>query len=94
MLAEIVAIVLYSNSKYQHSSALPFSLSLSLLPQRCHAQRLRSPVRELRGVISENHRPHTEVRRRSAPERAHGTALYVWLGSHTLLGLSLALRRG
>lgn len=29
MLAEIVAIVLYSNSKYQHSSALPFSLSLS-----------------------------------------------------------------
>nr|XP_040051134.1 coiled-coil domain-containing protein 158-like isoform X3 [Gasterosteus aculeatus aculeatus] len=41
---------------------------------RCHAQRLRSPVRELRGVISENHRPHTEVRRRSAPEREHGTA--------------------
>ncbi|XP_071402350.1 coiled-coil domain-containing protein 158-like [Centroberyx affinis] len=43
---------------------------------------LRSLVRELRGVISENHRPHTGnttsgssfLRRRSAPERVHRTA--------------------
>ncbi|KAM8885384.1 uncharacterized protein AB9W97_013028 isoform 2-T4 [Spinachia spinachia] len=43
---------------------------------RRHAQRLRSPGRELRGEISTtDHRPHTEVRRRSAPERVHGTAL-------------------
>ncbi|XP_078141507.1 coiled-coil domain-containing protein 158-like [Centroberyx gerrardi] len=42
---------------------------------------LRSLVRELRGVISENHRPHTGnttsgssfLRRRSAPERVHRT---------------------
>lgn len=35
---------------------------------------LRSPVRDQRGVISENHRPHTDNsfhRRRSAPEKVH-----------------------
>ncbi|XP_037338798.2 coiled-coil domain-containing protein 158-like isoform X1 [Pungitius pungitius] len=42
---------------------------------RRHAQRPGPPVRELPGGISENHRPHTGVRRRSAPERARGTAL-------------------
>ncbi|XP_053277295.1 coiled-coil domain-containing protein 158 isoform X11 [Pleuronectes platessa] len=45
------------------------------------ARQLRSLVKELRGVISENHRPHTDNspagrsfhRRRSAPEREHRT---------------------
>nr|XP_020444041.1 coiled-coil domain-containing protein 158 isoform X2 [Monopterus albus] len=45
------------------------------------ARELRSLVKELRGVISENHRPHTDngaadcsfYRRRSAPERVHRT---------------------
>ncbi|XP_044051326.1 coiled-coil domain-containing protein 158-like isoform X2 [Siniperca chuatsi] len=51
--------------------------------QESPARELRSLVRELRGVISENHRPHTDNnaagssfhRRRSAPERVHGTTL-------------------
>ncbi|XP_034397585.1 coiled-coil domain-containing protein 158-like isoform X2 [Cyclopterus lumpus] len=41
----------------------------------CRAWELRSLVRDLRGVISENHRPHTDNRRRSAPDRVHRTAL-------------------
>ncbi|KAG7221301.1 hypothetical protein INR49_017368 [Caranx melampygus] len=51
--------------------------------QESPARELRSLVRELRGVISENHRPHTDNsaagscfhRRRSAPERVHRTTL-------------------
>ncbi|KAM9391433.1 coiled-coil domain-containing protein 158-like [Pholidichthys leucotaenia] len=46
------------------------------------ACKLRAPIKELQGVISENHRPHTDNsaagstyhRRRSAPERMHKTA--------------------
>ncbi|GLD54316.1 coiled-coil domain-containing protein 158 isoform X6 [Lates japonicus] len=49
--------------------------------QESPARQLRSLVKELRGAISENHRPHTNNgtagssfhRRRSAPERAHRT---------------------
>ncbi|XP_040899244.1 coiled-coil domain-containing protein 158-like isoform X2 [Toxotes jaculatrix] len=49
--------------------------------QESRAQELRSLVKELQGVISENHRPHTAIstagssfhRRRSAPERVHRT---------------------
>ncbi|XP_036954412.1 coiled-coil domain-containing protein 158-like isoform X1 [Acanthopagrus latus] len=46
--------------------------------QASSARELRSLVRELQGVISENHRPHTDnnatgSRRRSAPERVHRT---------------------
>ncbi|KAM9360187.1 uncharacterized protein ABDE67_000820 [Symphorus nematophorus] len=55
-----------------------------IMPERQHensAQELRSLVKELREVISENHRPHTDNsassssfhRRRSAPERVHRT---------------------
>lgn len=62
--------------------------SFSLKPKRQQdrtARELRSLVRELRAVISENRRPHTDNnaagsgfrRRRSAPERAHRTTLYV-----------------
>ncbi|XP_049433759.1 coiled-coil domain-containing protein 158-like isoform X2 [Epinephelus fuscoguttatus] len=45
------------------------------ITQESPAQELRSLVKELRGVISENHRPHTDNRRRSAPERVHRTTL-------------------
>ncbi|XP_068577063.1 coiled-coil domain-containing protein 158-like isoform X3 [Cebidichthys violaceus] len=45
------------------------------ITQECHARELRSLVEELRGVISEKRRPHTDIRRRSAPERVHGTTL-------------------
>lgn len=66
----------------------------SLNPKRQQdgtAQELRSLVRELREVLSENLRPHVVngatggsfCRRRSAPERAHRTALYVFASSHT-----------
>lgn len=67
--------------------------------QESPAQELRSLVKELREVLSENHRPHTDNngagsgfhRRRSAPEKVHRTTLYVWLHSHTLKGLTLLL---
>ncbi|XP_067471940.1 coiled-coil domain-containing protein 158-like isoform X1 [Thunnus thynnus] len=50
--------------------------------QESPTRELRSLVKELRGVISENHRPHTDNsaagssfhRRRSAPERVHRNA--------------------
>ncbi|XP_062237530.1 coiled-coil domain-containing protein 158-like isoform X3 [Platichthys flesus] len=53
----------------------------SALIKESPARQLRSLVKELRGVISENHRPHTDNspagrsfhRRRSAPEREHRT---------------------
>ncbi|XP_056275159.1 coiled-coil domain-containing protein 158-like isoform X2 [Pseudoliparis swirei] len=41
----------------------------------CRAWELRSLVKDLRGVISENRRPHTDTRRRSEPERVHRTTL-------------------
>ncbi|XP_075960751.1 uncharacterized protein LOC142964350 isoform X1 [Anarhichas minor] len=50
-------------------------VSNTQITQECHARELRSLVEELRGVISEKHRPHTDIRRRSAPERVHGTTL-------------------
>ncbi|XP_070761054.1 coiled-coil domain-containing protein 158-like [Enoplosus armatus] len=54
---------------------------MSKRQQESPARVFRSLVKELRGVISENHRPHTDNnaagssfhRRRSAPERAHRT---------------------
>ncbi|XP_029367197.1 coiled-coil domain-containing protein 158-like isoform X2 [Echeneis naucrates] len=54
----------------------------SMRQQECPTLELQSVVRELQGVISENHRPHTDNsaagncfhRRRSAPEGVHRTA--------------------
>ncbi|XP_035864953.1 coiled-coil domain-containing protein 158-like isoform X8 [Sander lucioperca] len=45
------------------------------LKQESPAWELRSLVKELREVISENRGPHTDNRRRSAPERVHSTML-------------------
>ncbi|XP_054467233.1 coiled-coil domain-containing protein 158-like isoform X2 [Anoplopoma fimbria] len=50
-------------------------VSNARITQECHARELRSLVQELRGVISENRRPHTDIRRRSAPEGVHRTTL-------------------
>ncbi|XP_026177301.1 coiled-coil domain-containing protein 158 isoform X3 [Mastacembelus armatus] len=62
----------------QHASSTPIK---SMRQQETCARELRSLVGELRAVISENRRPHTDKsaadssfhRRRSAPERVHRT---------------------
>ncbi|KAA8592576.1 hypothetical protein FQN60_018031 [Etheostoma spectabile] len=58
-------------------TAPPFSqhASNTQLMQESPAWELRSLVKELREVILENRRPHTDNRRRSAPERVHRTTL-------------------
>ncbi|XP_035846676.1 coiled-coil domain-containing protein 158-like isoform X10 [Sander lucioperca] len=50
-------------------------LEAILHKQESPAWELRSLVKELREVISENRGPHTDNRRRSAPERVHSTML-------------------
>ncbi|XP_068422434.1 coiled-coil domain-containing protein 158-like isoform X3 [Clinocottus analis] len=50
-------------------------VSNTQITQECRAVELRSLAKELRGMISENHGPHTDNRRRSAPERVHRTTL-------------------
>ncbi|XP_035864945.1 coiled-coil domain-containing protein 158-like isoform X5 [Sander lucioperca] len=58
-------------------TAPPFSqhASNTQITQESPAWELRSLVKELREVISENRGPHTDNRRRSAPERVHSTML-------------------
>ncbi|XP_045889785.1 coiled-coil domain-containing protein 158-like isoform X4 [Micropterus dolomieu] len=68
--------VLTTPPSSQHASNTQIT---SKRQQESPARELRSLVRELRGVISENCRPHTDTsaaagsRRRSAPERVHRT---------------------
>ncbi|XP_078107394.1 uncharacterized protein LOC144518527 isoform X3 [Sander vitreus] len=58
-------------------TAPPFSqhASNTQITQESPAWELRSLVKELREVISENRGPHTDNRRMSAPERVHSTTL-------------------
>lgn len=81
---------IYSNDCSWDSAELRSLFLLWLLKskrqQDSPAQELRSLVKELKAVISENRRPHTDNngsaasgfhRRRSAPERVNRTTLYV-----------------
>ncbi|XP_063753872.1 coiled-coil domain-containing protein 158-like isoform X3 [Eleginops maclovinus] len=47
------------------------------ITQESASRELRSVVRELRGAVSGKHRPHTDNRRRSEPEKVHRTTFNI-----------------